>query len=401
MFVCLFLVLAFSPQVHIDDVSEVLDALADGRASGRRVNVSAGAFRYSQLAAAVGKECAPESYPPTGKSKIVSNALLRDLVPGKTEWRPPVDGVEPVSQGWPSPPEAGGSARDEYWTMMHTIFEGEWAGTTTWWGRPADDATVEFGAPLSQTPSLYKLTFRDGDHGTWDGSGLRTAPGGVRVLPLSRSTMDARGANVMFPSLDASGAFGGQWSPHFNPATPVAGLESNFFADNRTRSMTVVLYKPDTSAGAGPGSWVMDSLALAPFRCRLGCAVPPVSDEDAAKMQAPGAAAAEMAGWKGVRQVRRSRQYLTGVTPEWEPTDDTFPVDAFAADSSRVALLFRDGHMVSAPKAVTPGRAFTIVTASKSQDTAPGHPCCKVLAGAYDADHKLEAWTFTVWRPAA
>lgn len=72
------------------------------------------------------------------------------------------------------------STVDQAWERMRASFDGDWLGTTTWYGRDSHGMNLERGI-ASGTPSLYAIRFTDAHSGEWHGTGLRYAPG-VRWL---------------------------------------------------------------------------------------------------------------------------------------------------------------------------------------------------------------------------
>jgi hypothetical protein len=52
------------------------------------------------------------------------------------------------------------STVDQAWERMRASFDGDWLGTTTWYGRDSHGMNLERGI-ASGTPSLYAIRFTD------------------------------------------------------------------------------------------------------------------------------------------------------------------------------------------------------------------------------------------------
>lgn len=211
---------------------------------------------------------------------------------------------------------------DRQWQLNRRNFEGRWCGSSHWYLRGeagADgDGSLDLRQPSRQIhDTCYAISFRDADHGLWDGSGLLFAPGGRRQLEISRSTYNRSGACWQF-----AGA-GGQSSLVLDPEQSRWGHEVNFFA-GRSRSMLVLLWgrrdgdrqrRAGSTAQAPPGEsgngWRLDSIAAVAFRCTL-----------ASQPDPPRAAAAsveelleEQRGWPGMLETLRPGEWPADPAP--------------------------------------------------------------------------------------
>jgi hypothetical protein len=203
---------------------------------------------------------------------------------------------------------------DRQWQLNRQNFEGRWCGTSHWYLRgeagPEEEGALDLGRPSRQiSDTCYAISFRDADHGLWDGSGLLFAPGGRRQLEISRSTYNRSGACWQFVGA------GGQSSLRIDPEQPRWGHEINFF-QGRSRSMLVLLWgrrdgdhqapiqtapgvQPPRPAGGAGGGWRLDSLAAVAFRCALSA--PP--DPPRAQLPVAQELLEQQRGWPGVQEV--------------------------------------------------------------------------------------------------
>ena len=92
--------------IPIDAVVQVMLAFTDvhryKKIIGKRVNVSAGAFRYSDIAEGLGVQCPESKSPPSPTSKIVNTLRLKEVLGEDfvNAFSLPVENVKPVSRGW-------------------------------------------------------------------------------------------------------------------------------------------------------------------------------------------------------------------------------------------------------------------------------------------------------------
>lgn len=267
-----------------------------------------------------------------------------------------------------------GDGSDRQWRLNRRNFEGRWCGVSHWYLRPQQDAGAPHRLDLSQpsrtiADTCYAISFDDGDHGLWDGSGLLMAPGGRRQLPLSRHTYNRGGSCWQF-----AGA-GGQSSLAVDPSQPRFGHEVNLFW-RRSRSMLVLLYAPLPTA-QGP-RWQLDAVAAVPFRCQL-----------AGPLDPPRPAAtdwrrllAEQQGWEGS---------LQRLEPGAWPGEDRESLGCppfRSADFARHQLTagFADGLVCSLPE-VLPAGEFVLEVGCRL-DAGRFHQ----LSLRFNAAQRLTAW---------
>ena len=261
--------------IHVKDILNVINLFLedDGQAKaikGERIILSCGAFRLQDLAKGLGVDPLPENPPPdeTMKgSKIISIAKLCSLLPADYEWTLPVPGVEPASRGiateGPLTYYPNYAARNRQWELMKCYLKGKWQGTAMWYEAQDHSTFVQslknekLPSPSSLVPSEYHIYFIDADTGIWHGKGLRFAPGGKKILNISRKTTNNLGKSFMF------GGAAGQCSVDFKSG--LFGAELNFFYE-RSRSMIIPIYKPDSTSS----KFLLDTLCVVPFRCGYG-----------------------------------------------------------------------------------------------------------------------------------
>ena len=263
--------------VHVKDICKIV-ALIIGKFAeirAERLIVSCGAFRCQDFAKSLGLAALPEILPPdesTNKTKILSTSKLCSLLPAEYEWTLPVPGVEPVSRGLPAVGNLtyfpNSAARNRQWELMKRNFLGKWQGTALWYESDVHGSFVaSMKGEVLPPPSLsipdteYFIYSLDADTVIWHGKGLKFAPGGEKILNISRATTNASGR-----SFNIGGA-GGQCSVDFKSSS--FGMEINFFHE-RSRSMIIVLYKP----GSTSGKFFLDRICIVPFRCGLGYSFP-------------------------------------------------------------------------------------------------------------------------------
>ena len=266
--------------VHVKDICKIMSSLLKNaeKIKGQRIIVSCGAFRWRDLAKGLGIDSLPEFPPPDERmkgSKILSTAKLCSLLPSDYEWTLPVSGVEPVSRGLPSTGPhkyyPSGAFLDKQWDLMRRVFRGKWQATSLWYVKNNDDVdhgtfiekmkAKELPPPSSVVPGTeYHIYFMDADTGIWHGKNLRFTSG-EKILELGRKKFNQSGTSFVF------GGAAGQCSIDFSSGTLSA--ECNFFYE-RSRSMIIVLYKSESMSG----KFLLDSIAIAPFRCGHGHTFP-------------------------------------------------------------------------------------------------------------------------------
>jgi hypothetical protein len=254
------------------------------------------------------------------------------------------------------------NGHDRQWRLNRQNFRGRWQGEVHWYGRR--DGLLDLSTPLETLASTYAIDFSDDDTGTWHGTGLRFAPGGERLLPLSRATYNRGGGCWQFTGL------GGQSSLEMG-SEGRSGHEVNVFS-GRCRSMLIVLYEPDAE-----GVPRLESVAATAFRCGLGPPDPP--------RQRSGSAAElleSVRGWQGEEE-----ELEPGRWPAADP--DPVPVGPFEPAVFAAHPLtgrFVDDQVFSVPERIEQA-PFTL------------HFGCRLDAGRFvhvriehDADRRLRRW---------
>jgi len=254
------------------------------------------------------------------------------------------------------------NGHDRQWRLNRRNFRGRWQGEVHWYGRR--DGRLDLATPLETLPSTYAIDFSDDDTGTWHGTGLRFAPGGERLLPLSRATYNRGGGCWQFAGL------GGQSSLAMGDEGR-SGHEVNVFT-GRSRSMLIVLYEPDAE-----GVPRLESVAATAFRCGLGPPDPP---------RRRSGSAAELLGW--VRGWQGEEEELA---PDRWPALDPDPVAVAPFEPEEFAehpltVRFDDDLVLSVPERIGQG-PFTL------------HFGCLLDADRFvevgiehDARHRLRRW---------
>jgi len=97
------------------------------------------------------------------------------------------------------------AAADRQWNLMRASFDGDWQGTTTWYGRNSDGMNMKQGT-VNPEASHYAIRFSDAHTGEWHGTGLRFAPGGERRFPLYRTITTSATTAGIFRRLQTSRA---------------------------------------------------------------------------------------------------------------------------------------------------------------------------------------------------
>lgn len=231
--------------------------------------------------------------------------------------------------------------------------------------------------------SCYHISFTDADTGTWDGTGLRLAPGGKKLLRISRKTCNASGKVVGFLGC------GAQVSTNLHGG-PMAGIEANFFF-NRSRSMIVVLYRKASEPRAGAAAMTLNSVAVAPFRCAFGCDVPRTDTVT----PLPELLAA-VAGWAGQEQSYPANRVLED-EGEWRAVADPFAPSHVLnlVPEPRIAKAFRDGLFFVGPPTLVPGVPVRWVVGVRHSGGGP----FKVLVIDFDAQGDRVGQTLREYRP--
>lgn len=92
--------------IPIDAVVKVMLAFTDvnryKEIIGKRINVSAGAFRYSDIAEGLSVQCPESKSPPSPTSKIINTLRLKEVLGEDfvNAFTLPVENIKPVSRGW-------------------------------------------------------------------------------------------------------------------------------------------------------------------------------------------------------------------------------------------------------------------------------------------------------------
>ncbi|SBO42488.1 hypothetical protein [Cyanobium sp. NIES-981] len=274
---------------------------------------------------------------------------------------------------------------ERQWQLNRQNFEGRWQGPTRWYGRNAQ-GVLDLERPELELPhSTYTIRFDSPSSGSWHGVGLRFAPGGERLLPLSASTYNQGGSCWQFP------AAGGQSSLVVPPqaAGEAAGArfghEINLF-QGRSRTMLVALWLPQPQAPAGARPWRLDQLAVTPFRCSLAAMDParPAVEQPLQQLE-------QLQGWAGELE-----RLEPGRWPERDqPGQACTPFDPADFASQTLTAGFADGLIVSLPEWLPQG-AFRLEVGCLL-----GPQQFRRISVLFDATGQLEAWERRTYRCAS
>lgn len=384
--------------IHVKDICEIIAFFLRSEAKksikGKRVIVSCGAFRLRDLAESLDVDPLPEIIPPKG-SKIVSAAKLCSILPANYEWTLPVPGVEPASRGLPTTGPlkycTSGPAHDRQWELLKYNFRGKWQGTSMWYKKSDDGNNImdhgafianlkseELAPPSTSVPDTeYNIYFLDADTGIWHGKRLMFAPGGEKKLDLSRKTCNAVGNTFNFQGV------GSQCSTDFNSS--VFAAEMNFFYE-RSRSMIIVIYKPDLASG----KFLLNSVCITPFRCGHGCAFPLKPPQSEVRRSVDTLLA-------GLSDRTCQMQWMSHARPLDETNGgevQTMPTKSMLlfSDSSRLVQSFDDDLLCSIPSEVEADQGCELVFGCRHTDDH-----FKAVTLTYSPEGKLERFTFERW----
>ena len=263
------------------------------------------------------------------------------------------------------------AAADRQWDLMRASFDGDWQGTTTWYGRNGDGMNMKQGT-VNPEASLYAIRFSDAHTGEWHGTGLRFAPGGERRFPLYRHNYNLSHNCWHFPQT------AGQSSLQMAGSVARGGHEVNFFS-GRSRSMLVALYQQQPD-----GQMLLDSIAATPFRCQRTS-----PDPERTQFQSLEAVFETVFGWQGVESVIRpgfssgiamSEQRLAPFCSEWFIKNE-------------VNGLFADNLICSLPE-ILPKHSFDLHFGCILDRQNFVH-----LTMEFDANHNLLAWIERRYQP--
>lgn len=365
---------------------------------GQRIITSCGAFRVRDWTQALSLDQLPEIPPPHDtmkRSTILSTAKLHSFLPADYEWTLPVAGVEPVSRGLPTvgpqPTDADGTAFDRQWELLKTNFRGKWQARTIWYDKNKGDVgsmdhqafVAEMkGATLPAPVAIvdktqYHIYFLDADTGVWDGSGLRFAPNGKKILQISKKTFNEAGKGFEFQGM------GGQCSP--DTSSNIFAAENNFFYE-RSRSMIIAMYRLDSASDRQ----LLTSICIAPFRCGLGCNFPSKPSQGVVR----GSIGDLLQSLKEKTCRRQWRSYTRAL----DETDGgelcEYPTSSlrYFSDPERVVQLFDDDLVCSIPADVKAGGECELVFGCFH---TPSY--AQIVTLTYNTNGKIDRYTLEKW----
>ena len=344
-------------QEYVSEDSHGIRAIA----GGERILASCGAFRVRDWVKELKLEPLPEILPPDVSmqgSKIVSIAKLSEFLPANYKWTLPLEGVEPVSQGLPTPDD---EAHDKQWELMKSDFRGKWKGKTIWFKKDKGDERggkmdhqafiAEMNGSMLPEPDLvvketqYHIYFLDADTGVWNGTGLAFAPNGVTRFPLTRKTFNESGRTFCFKGIGARCSL--------NTNEKKLGCELNFLYE-RSRSMIVSMYMLNEATG----KLLLDSVGITTFRCAYGCnfALKPPQAEGKKNLSV------YLKSLEG-KSCRRQRLNNMRVFDTSDGVVCEYPTRAVLSfsDPDRVVQLFDDDLVCSIPSEVQAGHGCEMV----------------------------------------
>ena len=261
----------------------------------------------------------------------------------------------------------------DQWERNRLNFEGVWHGTSHWHVRQ-DDGELRLQQPSTVVEhTRYAISFEDANTGLWDGTGLFLAPGGAAQYPLSRTTYNASGACWQFE------AAGGQSSLEVANDQPRFGHEINFF-HGRSRSMLVLLWKPDGS------DWRLNAIGAVAFRCQRS------QEREPARPQTSSIEAllAPLDGWRGVVERFHPLPGVAGQVSALQP----LPWDPQPFLQAELRDVFIDGLVCGVPEHL-PSGGFRLEVGCLQPMRF------QQLSIVFDDQRKLQYWERRLFAPSS
>ena len=368
---------------------------------GQRILVSCGAFRIKDFTEALKMDSLPEIPPPDSTmkgSKIISIEKLLTFLPVDYEWTLPVAGVEPVSRGLPTTgpqdTDADGAAHDRQWALMRLNFRGKWQGKSTWYEKDKGkenggnlehqafiaEMNAAFPIPVVTIENTqYHIYFLDADNGIWHGTGLRFAPNGEKVFPISRKKYNQAGTSFCF-----EGA-GGKCSVH--TSLKFFGVEISFLY-KRSRSMIISRYALDSASN----KLLLDLVGIVPFRCSLNigqCDFPLKPPQSKVR----GSISDLLQSLQGMTCRKQWRSYLHALD-EANGELCEYPTDSIQLFSNpeRVVQLFDDDLVCSIPTDIQVGQRCELVFGCFHASNF-----VQIATLTYDQNGNIDRYTLEKW----
>jgi len=267
---------------------------------------------------------------------------------------------------------------DRQYELNRRNFEGRWCSPQRWFSVPegGEAGAIDFEAPQVTGESVYDISWQDEDHFTWHGTGLRFAPGGEKILHVTRESYNGQGTACQFDG------WGAQTS--LNTRDARLAVEANFFDGKGRRSMLITMLSAE-----GEGKpLVLKTIGEACFR--NSHVVDAVERSETVLSMAE--LLSDVEGFAGRMQWRSPTHPLDET---WAPV--VHPSRAMLllseASSERAVHSFRDGLMMSMPIRVEPGKGCDLVVGCHLGSRLD------IVMISYGNDGDLTSWQLERYEP--